>query len=169
MSKSKYKKKMADDNQPKSNQAVSDCLEQTGNFCLKTPVEKQPKRLNSGDFAIQHKDGSMWLIDVERKATWEESGAWPLNKWPTIDVSSKKAGSRATLLAMINSKRDTIILIMMRDVISSPIYIKNKIYNKYNGEISISEEFFAIDLPKVPHTMFVLNSDGKWENRGKTA
>lgn len=121
---------------------AADYLIRTGQYAYDSimPLD-QPEAYKESDFTlIQISTSKQVRIEVEHKRTWIKSGEW--QGYPSLDVPARKKESKADIFIMLNNQADTLAIIKMKDVLESPIYIKNTIY-------TINEEFFAVDLSKV--------------------
>jgi len=120
-------------------QVTCDLLVNHTGFVLRTPLNQQTEQYKKCDYEGYYNLKKV-RVEAERKLVWTIKGKW-MPQWDTIDVPYRKCESEADLFIMANKDCNTFAIIPMKDILESPVIVKNTTYTK-------SEKFFAVPIKK---------------------
>ena len=91
-------------------------------------------------YLIRKDTKALVWFQFERRLVWRESGKW--QGYPTLDVPARKGNTKASIYIQVNFPINTLALVSMRDVYSSPIKRKDT-------SVTVGEDFYAVPIDKV--------------------
>jgi len=123
-------------------------------FELRVPLIEQPEFYCDWDIELFH-EGIPKHIEVERKLSWQVSGAW--QEYETVDVPYRKKESKADFFIMINKNFDTLCVCPMQIVQESVVGKKKTKYT-----LSGTEKFYQCPLNIFFFYRIIKLSFGNW-------